>query len=49
MEEDCIRCQELQQTVVLDQEDEEVGQEEEEEENTNEKHAVPLSTLLRIL
>jgi hypothetical protein len=43
MEEDCIRSQDLQWTVVLEQE------EEKEEEKTNEKHAVSLSPLLCIL
>jgi len=43
MEEDCIRSQDIQWTVVLEQ------KEEEEEEKTNEKHAVPLSPLLHIL
>jgi len=46
MDEDCIRSQDLQWTVVLEQKEEE---EEEEEEKTNEKHAVPLSPLVRIL
>jgi hypothetical protein len=41
MEEDCIISQDLQWTLVLEQE--------EEEEKTNEKHAVPLSPLLHIL
>ena len=44
MDEDCIRSQDLQWTVVLEQKEEE-----EDEEKTNEKHAVPLSPLVRIL
>jgi len=44
MEEDCIRTQDIQWTVVLEQKEEE-----EVEEKTNEKHAVPLSPLLHIL